>query len=121
MVAKRKLYAQLDTLEFELRERIVVHLESAARGENTWVFCTPDFMPNKKHKARVDHETEYLIELGVQILALRKKLNEPSENAIAEHLCDYCREWLLQIDRQHDCAKFIAKDFLDKIKLRLIS
>ncbi len=33
MVAKAKLFAKLDLLEAELAERIVPHLEVAARGE----------------------------------------------------------------------------------------
>ena len=74
MVSKAKLYAQLDSLEDELRARIVPHLENAVNGRNDLIFCTTDFNPFPELKSKTDKEADELIQLGRKILALRKKL-----------------------------------------------
>lgn len=113
MVAKVKLYSQLDRLEDELRERIVPHLERAAIGANDLVFCATDF--NLYPKLKADAETDSLIQIGRQILALREKLGEPSEKSIAERICWYCRAWTDSGDIHQKAAQELARKFLDEI------
>ena len=115
MVSKSKLYAQLDLLERDLRERIVPHLELAAAGENEFVFCVPDFSPYPERRSKTDPETEALVLSGRQILALREKLNEPSDGTIAERICWYCRKWSDGNDNRQVNARALANAFLDEI------
>jgi len=115
MVSKSKLYAQLDLLERDLRERIVPHLELAAAGENEFVFCVPDFSPYPERRSKTDPETEALVLSGRQILALREKLNEPSDGTIAERICRYCRKWSDGKDNRHVNGEALANAFLDEI------
>jgi hypothetical protein len=115
MVSKAKLYSQLDRMEEELRERIVPHLENAAIGENDLVFCATDFNPFSQLKFRTDAETDSLIQLGGQILALRNKLGEPSEGSIAERICWYCEKWGDTGDSHRKAAAGLAREFLQEI------
>ena len=115
MVSKAKLYSQLDRLEEELRSRVVPHLENASRGKNDLVFCTSDFNPYPELKSRTDKETDDLIQLGRQILALKEKLGESSEGSIAERLCWYCRQWADTKDSHRKSVKALALAFLQEI------
>ena len=115
MVSKEKLYSQLDSMEEELRERIVTHLENAARGMNNLVFCATDFNPFPELKSRTNAETDSLIQLGRQILVLREKLCEPSEGTIAEGICWYCRKWGDSGDNHRKSAQALADEFLREI------
>lgn len=115
MVSKTKLYQKLDTLEIELREQIIPHLENAAKGQNELVFCVSQFNPFKELKHRTDKKTEELVELGAQILALKTKLQEPSEGSIAEKICWYCRKWASAKSPSQSDAVSLAKAFLDEI------
>jgi hypothetical protein len=115
MVSKAKLYLQLDHLEDELRERIIPHLENAAIGENDLVFCATDFNSFSELKFKTDTETDSLIQLGRQILALRGKLGEPSTRSIAERICWYCRKWGDTDDDHRKATQGLAREFLDEI------
>jgi len=46
MVARSKLFTQLDSLEAELDEKLIPHLEEAAKGRNEYVFCAKSFVPH---------------------------------------------------------------------------
>jgi len=116
MVSKAKLYSQLDLLEHDLRERIVPHLEVAASGGNDLAFCVPDFNPFPELRSKTDPETEALVLLGRQVLALRSKLNEPSDGTIAERLCWYCRKWSDEQDNQRMTTQTLANQFLQEIR-----
>lgn len=115
MVSKTKLYSQLDLLEQELLVRIVPHLEYAASGKNDLVFCASDFNPFPQLKSKTDPETESLILLGRQILALRDKVGEPSQGSIAERICWYCISWGKQGDIQGKGAQALSGVFLQEI------
>ena len=115
MVSKAKLYSQLDRLEDELRERLVPHLTAASLGNNDLVFCTSEFNTFSALKNHVDTETEALIVLGRQILALREKLDEPTEATVAERICWYCREWGDTVDQHRNPAQALASQFLQEI------
>ncbi len=115
MVSKAKLYTKLDSLEAELEERLVPHLEKAATGENDLVFCVPAFNPFKVLKSKTDIEMGELVELGSQILLLKNKLGELSEGSIAERICWYCREWGNLENHHRGSAQGLAKQFLDEI------
>lgn len=115
MVSKAKLYSQLDTLEDELQERIIPHLQQAEDGKNDLVFCVSDFNPFPKLRLNTDAETESLIQLGRQILSLREKLDESSENTIAERICWYCRAWSDARDAHGKAAQDLAREFLKEI------
>ncbi len=115
MVSKAKLYSQLDRLEDELRERIIPHLENAVIGENDLVFCATDFNSFSELKFKTDAETDSLIQLGRQILALREKLGEPSTRAIAERICWYCRKWGDTDNNHRKATQGLARDFLQEV------
>jgi len=115
MVSRVKLYSALDALEHELQERIVPHLENAVQGKNDLVFCSTDFNPYPELKNSIDAETDELIKLGDQILALRQKLHESSEGTIAERICWYCRKWGNSGDRHQKSAQGLARQFLQEI------
>ena len=116
MVSRTKLYAQLDVLEDELKEKIVPHLESAAHGKNDLIFCVSDFNPFSELKYKTDKQTEELIYLGRKILSLKEKLSESSEGSIAERICWYCRVWAEINKPDQHYARGLAKQFLDEIK-----
>ena len=116
MVSKAKLYSKLDSLEAELEESLVPHLQKAASGKNDLVFCVSAFNPFRELKNRTDKLTEELIEIGSQILALRDKLGEPSAGTIAERICWYCREWGNKDNHQRKSAQGLAKQFLTEIQ-----
>jgi len=115
MVSKAKLYSQLDTLEDELQERIIPHLQQAKDGKNDLVFCVSDFNPFPKLRLNTDAETESLIQLGRQILSLREKLDESSKNTIAERICWYCRTWADARDAHGKASQDLAREFLKEI------
>lgn len=116
MVSKAKLYAQLDLLERDLRERIVPHLQAAADGKNDLVFCVPDFNPFPELRSKTDPETQELVLLGRRILSMREKLNEPSDGTIAERICWYCRRWS-DVKGNHPMnAQGLAGEFLEEIR-----
>ena len=116
MVSRSKLYTKLDALESELKERIVPHLKSAANGNNDLVFCVKEFNPFNNLKKRTDKNTENLVKIGAQILALKNKLGEPSEGSIAERICWYCGEWGKLENTHRKSAQDLAKQFLEEIK-----
>ena len=116
MVSKGKLYRQLDSLETELEEKLIPLLEQAAKGRNDLVFCVEDFNPFPELKSKTNVETESLINVGAQILALRNKLGEPSEGSIAERICWYCREWGNLEASQTKSAQRLASQFLLEIE-----
>ena len=119
MVSRAKLYSQLDGMEDDLQSRLVPHLEQAASGGNDLVFCVADFNPFPDLKLRTDTKTEELIQLGRQILALREKLEEPSDGTLAERICWYCRKWGETQDSHGKTAQGLAVDFLEEFtKLR---
>ena len=115
MVSRVKLYSRLDAIEDELRERLVPHLEIAANGRNDFVFCSTDFNPFQEFKLNIDSETDELIKLGDQILALREKLGESSDGSIAERICWYCRKWGDKRDHHRKSAQGLAQEFLQEI------
>ena len=115
MVSKAKLYTQLDRLEDELRDRLVPHLENAINGRNDLIFCTTDFNPFPELKPKTDNETDALIQLGRQVLALREKLGEPSAGCIAERICWYCRQWGDGHDSHRTPVQGLAQAFLQEI------
>jgi hypothetical protein len=115
MVSKAKLYSQLDRMEDELRERIIPHLEHAAMGGNDLVFCATDFNSCSEPTFKTDTETDSLIQLGRQILALRGKLGETFERSIAERICWYCRKWEDTDDNYRKTAQGLAREFLNEI------
>jgi hypothetical protein len=115
MVGKVKLYSQLDSLEDELRERIIPHLKSAAAGANDFVFSATDFKSSREPKFKVNAETDSLIQLGRQVLVLREKLKEPTENTIAERICWYCRKYENISGSQKKLVQELAQTFLDEI------
>ena len=115
MVSRATLYAQLDRLESELRERLLPHLEDAAKGNNELVFCVSDFNPFPHLQSRTDPETEALVMLGRQILAMKAKLGESADGIVAERLCWYCRQWGEVKARHRKAAEGLAKEFLGEI------
>jgi hypothetical protein len=115
MVSKAKLYTQLDSLEDELRDRIVPHLENAVNDRNDLIFCTTDFNPFPELKSKTDKETGELIQLGRQVLVLREKLGEPSAGCIAEKICWYCRKWGDVYDSHRKPVQGLAQAFLQEI------
>lgn len=120
MVKRSKLYEQLDLLETELNAKIVPHLKQAANGENDLIFCVDGFNPFKELKGKTDINTEYLVELGAQILVLKKKLGEPAAETVAERICWYCREWGVRMHNEEKCAQILARQFLSEIEDKLL-
>ncbi len=116
MVSKTKLYTRLDSLEAELREGLLPHLENAAKGNNDLIFCVKAFNPFRELKHRTDKVTEGFIEIGAQILSLREKLDEPSEGTLAERICWYCREWSNTNNHHRPSGVRLAKQFLAEIR-----
>ena len=119
MVARSKLYAQLELLEGELREKLVPQLLLAVNGDDDSVFCVEMFNKHKEWKGRFNKKTEYLVHLGAQILTLKKKLGESSESSIAEQICVYCRQWNDNVHTDPQYAQIIAKQFLDAIEANI--
>jgi hypothetical protein len=115
MVSRSKLYAQLDSLESELKNNIVPHLEAAANGNNDLVFCVEKFNPFSELKGKTDKTTEGLVNIGVKILVLKNKLSEPSEGSIAKRICWYCHEWGNLDNSRRKSAQDLAKQFLEEI------
>lgn len=116
MVSKVKLYTQLDSLEIELEQKLIPLLEQAAEGKNDLFFCVEDFNPFPELKSKTNRETESLINMGVQILALKNKLGEPSEGTIAERICWYCREWGNLGNNHRKSVQGLARQFLEEIE-----
>lgn len=115
MVARSKLYAQLDSLEEELDERLIPHLQEAAKGKNEFLFCAKRFVPHASLRKHADKITAELIELSSDIFYLREKLGESLDNTNAGRLCDYCEEWGNLSDRHRNSAQDLAIRFLKEI------
>lgn len=115
MVAKAKLYLQLDALEIQLKQMLVPHLKQAAQGNNDLIFCVKAFNPFRELNQSTDQLTEELVDMGAQALALRDKLGEPSTGTIAERICWYCREWGNVSNPHRASAVGLAKQFLHEI------
>lgn len=116
MVARSKLYAQLDSLEEELDERLIPHLVEAAKGKNEFIFCAKSFVSYVSLKKKADKVTAELIELCSEIFYMRDKLGEPLENTNAGRLCEYCEEWGKLVDRHRNSAQDMAIKFLKEIR-----
>jgi len=116
MVSKSKLFSKLDSLENELRERLVPHLEKAAEGKNDLVFCVKGSHSIHSLRSYSDETTEELVGIGAQILSLKEKLNEPSEGSIAERICWYCHEWANTENHHRKSAQGLAQQFLSEIE-----
>jgi len=116
VISKSKLYDKLDRLEEELVERLVPHLQVAASGNNDLVFCVKGYHSFSELKKDSDAVTAELTEIGAEILALRKKLEEPSEGTVAERICWYCREWGKANNHRRSNAQDLAKQFLEEIE-----
>ncbi|MEO0972060.1 MAG: hypothetical protein AAFX85_03130 [Pseudomonadota bacterium] len=118
IVAKRKLYAQLDVLEGQLEEQLRAHLRVAARGGNDLVFCVASFNSHPELRHERDETTERLVALGAQILALREKLGEPAhEHSAAVRICWYCREWGELADDPRRGTVALAQRFLEELEV----
>lgn len=115
MVSRSKLYAQLDALESELKEDLIPHLETAANGDNDLIFCVEQFNSSTELKSKTDKFTEKLINIGSQILVLKNKLDDPSDDSIAERICWYCRAWNDLENNQRESAQELARQFLEEI------
>ncbi len=116
MVAREKLYSQLDSLERELDERLIPHLELAAEGKNDLVFCAEGFHSFPELKLRTDDTTESLIALGSRILSLRSKLGESSDGTVAERICWYCRAWGETGNANRQDVQGMARRFLEEVR-----
>ncbi len=116
MVARSKLYAQLDSLEGELDEKLMPHLEEAAKGKNEYIFCAKSFVPYVSLRKHADKLTAELIELLSDIFYLREKLGEPLDNTNAGRLCEFCEKWVNLTDRHRNSAQDLAIQFLKEIK-----
>ena len=116
MVAKTKLYRQLDGLETDLAEQLSAHLKVAARGNNDWVFCVTEFRPAQQARGRSDRTTEKLIALSRRILTLYEKLDEPSGRTPAARLCWYCQQWSRAADDGKLLGQTLARQFLAEIE-----
>ena len=115
MVSKSKLYKKLGQLEAELEEQLVPRLENAAKRYNDLVFCVSAFNPFPELKSRTDKVTEELVEIGSQVIALKKKLGEATEGSIAERICWYCREWRNIKNSHRKTSQGLALQFLEEI------
>ena len=116
MVSKTKLYAQLDSLESELEQKLIPLLELAAEGKNDLVFCVTGYHSIPEFKNKSNSEIEALVSIGAQILSLKNKLGESSEDTLAERICWYCRQWG-NVDNAHrKNARDLAKEFLIEIR-----
>lgn len=115
MVSKAKLYQQLDSLEAELKARLLTQLNRCVNGSNDLIFCVSAFNTFRKLKDNTDKQTEDLIEIGAHILSLRNKLDEPTAGTIAERICWYCREWSKQSSYQKTYGRALAQQFLEEI------
>ncbi len=118
MVARSKLYAQLDSLEDELDEKLIPHLEEAAKGKNEYIFCVKSFVPYVSLRKHADKLTAELIELSSDIFYLRDKLGESLDNTNAGRLCDYCEQWGKLTDRHRNSAQDMAIHFLKEINAK---
>lgn len=116
MVSRAKLYAQLDSIEGELTESLVPHLERAAEGKNDLIFCVGDFNPFPELQDKTDEQTEELIVLASKILGLKHKLGESSYGCVAERICWYCTEWGNKSHSHRKSAQGLAVQFLEEIK-----
>lgn len=115
VVSKAKLYLKLDTLEAQLLELLVPHLENAINGNNDFIFCVKPFNKTRELKNSTDELTEELIEMGAQVLALREKLGEPSIGSPAERICWYCRQWSDVDKHSRLSTPGLAKQFLSEM------
>jgi len=115
MVARSKLYAQLDSLEEELDEKLIPHLEEAAKGKNEFAFCAKSFVPYVSLRKHADKLTAELIELSSDIFYLREKLGESLDKTNAGRLCEYCEQWGKLKDRHRNSAQELAIQFLKEI------
>jgi hypothetical protein len=118
MVSRAKLYAQLEALELDLEGELMPHLKKAADGDNDLVFSAHGYSSFTKTNGRSDKITESLIAIGAQIISLKLKLGESSENSIAERICWYCNEWGGFDSRHQKSAKALAQQFLQEIEDR---
>jgi acyl carrier protein phosphodiesterase len=114
VVSKAKLFTQLDDLESILETNTLAHLHLAIITNNELVFCAADFITSRELRNKVDKETESLIILGRQVLALQEKLGECSKGSIAERICWYCREWSHPNTRLSGIQ--LAQHFIDEIE-----
>lgn len=116
MVSKSKLYIQLDRLEEELEEKLIPHLEEAAKGRNEFIFCAKSFVAQASLRKHADAYTQELIDLSSKILSLRDNLGESTDGCVAERICIYCGKWGNVKDRHRNLGQELALEFLHEIK-----
>jgi len=116
MVARSKLYAQLDSLEEEFVEKLVPHLKEAARGQNEYIFCAKSFVSYASLRKHADKLTAELIELASDIFYMREKLGESLDDTNAGRFCDCCEQWGKLTDRHRNSAQDMAIQFLKDLE-----
>jgi hypothetical protein len=83
MGRRNKLYQRLEELEAELIERAVPALRRVAAGRDGTFFWTSRFMRVRALQNRTRGDTDALLELADEVLALRRKLREPVDTCPA--------------------------------------
>ena len=81
MTDSTKQRARLETVEAELRRRLLQHLPDVAAGRDALFFTTRDFNP---FSLRVPTLSQELDDLASEALAARAAIGEPVDGSVAQ-------------------------------------
>lgn len=113
MARVQKLYDRLDALEAEIRRRLVPALWAVAEGKKTTFFLVAAYSPFSNWLNC--SETEALLALADEAMALRNKLGEPAAGAVGERLRAYCRRASDVSDHNRLGPQRLAQQFLTEL------
>jgi hypothetical protein len=105
---------RLEELENRLEQRLVPQLRKCAMGFLNLMFASRHYLhdewPKNVHRA----ETDEILRLCLEIIALRDDLDESTENCLAEDFRAACQLWADTDAPERNNASRIARQLLEK-------
>ncbi len=111
-----KLYARLDALEEEFKQRLVAELQRVSTEPWGFFFMNEEYPEYKVLSRSARPEVSALEGLGAEIVALREKLKEPVEDSLYSRFHEYRRKWSNVEDHHRGTDQTLAKQLLAEIQ-----
>jgi hypothetical protein len=111
-----KLYARLDGLEEEFKQRLVAELHRVSAEPSGFFFMNEEYPEYRVLSRYARPEVEVLKSLGTEIVALREKLKEPVEGSLYSRFLEYRKKWSNVEDHHRSTDQNLAKQLLSEIQ-----
>jgi hypothetical protein len=116
MGRNEKLYARLDALEAEFKQRLVSELTPVSEGSGDFFFMDEQYPEYDVLSRYARPEVAELEALGKEIVSLRRKLKEPEEESLLARFRSYRAKWSDLEDHHRGTDQNLAKQLLVEIR-----